>query len=610
MQQLEKFAALGLSQSTLDALEKKGFKEPTAIQAACIPLLLKEQCDVVGQAQTGTGKTAAFGLPILEIVDVRKKYVQAIILSPTRELAVQVAAEIESMRGDEGLQIVPVYGGASMDLQMRRLKRGAQVVVGTPGRILDHIRRKTLDLSHVQFAVLDEADEMLNMGFIEDIETILSEIPDEKRMLLFSATMPKPILSLAKRFMKDYSLVQIEREEETTSLTDQHYYQVKESEKIDLLCRLIDIAPDFYGLVFCRTKMQSDEVSRMLIDRGYNAEAIHGDLAQKQRELILHKLREKRISILVATDVAARGIDVQDLTHVINYTIPQNPETYVHRIGRTGRAGKTGSAITFVTPSEMRRFTYIKRSVGFEINRENIPDAQTIIAIKRERILDSITSALDEKHQKSYEDMASDLLELRDPLQLVATLLEKHYGNQLQVSEYKKIGEIKEERPRDRDDSYSRDRGNDRYARRDNWDRRDSRGTDTRLFIARGFNHGMTKRVLVDFIKEHTRVSDSELNDVQVMQDFSFVTANNDAAKLILSTFSDLESDGKPVITKARPDNPNGKHLAKHSSRGGGGGRNEGSRPPRYTDSAFREEEPRRKYKNDSRGKRPNKPRR
>ena len=295
MQQLEKFAALGLSQSTLDALERKGFKEPTAIQAACIPLLLKEQCDVVGQAQTGTGKTAAFGLPILEIVDVRKKHVQAIILSPTRELAVQVAAEIESLRGDEGLSIIPVYGGASMDLQMRRLKRGAQVVVGTPGRILDHIRRKTLDLSHVQFAVLDEADEMLNMGFIEDIETILKEIPDEKRMLLFSATMPKPILSLAKRFMKDYSLVQIEREEDTTRLTDQHYYQVKESEKIELLCRLIDIAPDFYGLVFCRTKMQSDEVSRMLIDRGYNSEAIHGDLAQKQRELILHKLREKRI---------------------------------------------------------------------------------------------------------------------------------------------------------------------------------------------------------------------------------------------------------------------------------------------------------------------------
>ncbi len=572
MQQLEKFAALGLSQSTLDALERKGFKEPTAIQAACIPLLLKEQCDVVGQAQTGTGKTAAFGLPILEIVDARKKHVQAIILSPTRELAVQVAAEIESMRSDEALNVIPVYGGASMDLQIRRLKRGAQVVVGTPGRILDHIRRKTLDLSHVQFAVLDEADEMLNMGFIEDIETILKEIPDDKRMLLFSATMPKPILSLAKRFMKDYSLVQIEREHDTTKLTDQHYYQVKESDKIELLCRLIDIAPDFYGLVFCRTKMQSDEVSRMLIDRGYNSEAIHGDLAQKQREIILHKLREKRISILVATDVAARGIDVQDLSHVINYTIPQNPETYVHRIGRTGRAGKTGSAITFVTPSEMRRFTYIKRTVGFDITKENVPDANTIVAIKRERILDSITTLLDDTHQKVYGEIAKDLLELKDAEKIVATLLEKHYGNQLSVKEYRKIGELREQerdnRRGDYDKSSKRDRDNDRYARKDNWDRRRSHQDDTRLFIARGFNHGMTKRVLVDFIKEHTRVNDSELNDVQVMQDFSFVTANNDAAKIILSTFSDMQSDGKPVITRAKPDNPNGKHLAKRGSRG------------------------------------------
>jgi len=561
MQQLEKFAALGLTQSTLDALEKKGFKEPTEIQAACIPLLLKEQCDVVGQAQTGTGKTAAFGLPILEVVDTTSKYVQALILSPTRELAVQVAAEIESMKGDKNLNILPVYGGSSMDLQMRRLRKGVNVVVGTPGRVLDHIRRKTLDLSHLQFAVLDEADEMLNMGFIEDIESILSQSPEEKRMLLFSATMPKPILSLAKRFMRDYSLVKIESKDQTADLTDQHYYQVREKDKIELLCRLIDIAPDFYGLVFCRTKMQSDEVSRMLIDRGYNSEAIHGDLAQKQREIILHKFRERRVSILVATDVAARGIDVQDLTHVINYTIPQNPETYVHRIGRTGRAGKSGSAITFVTPSETRRFTYIKRAVGSEIEKEIVPDATAIVAIKRERILDSIIAGLDSKHQKEYAEMAQDLLEIKDPETIVTTLLEKHYGSQLQVSEYRRINTV-EERPQHQ--SNSRYRDDDRYAKKDNWSRRrGDNDKETRLFIARGFNHGMTKRVLVDFIKEHTRVSDAQLNDVKIMQDFSFVTADSDAAKIILSTFSDLKNDGKPVITRAKPDNPNGRHLAK-----------------------------------------------
>jgi ATP-dependent RNA helicase DeaD len=601
MQQLENFAALGLTQSTLDALEKKGFKEPTAIQAACIPLLLKEQCDVVGQAQTGTGKTAAFGLPILEVVDVKSNFVQALILSPTRELAVQVAAEIESMRGDRDLHILPVYGGSSMDLQMRRLRKGVNVVVGTPGRVLDHIRRGTLDLSHIQFAVLDEADEMLNMGFIEDIESILSKSPEDKRMLLFSATMPKPILSLAKRFMRDYKLVQIEKEERTNSLTDQHYYQVREGDKIELLCRLIDMAPDFYGLVFCRTKMQSDEVSRLLIDRGYNAEAIHGDLAQKQREVILQKFREKRISILVATDVAARGIDVQDLTHVFNYTIPQNPETYVHRIGRTGRAGKTGCAITFVTPSENRRFTYIKRAVGSEITKEMVPDASTIVAIKRERILDSIIASLEVKHQKEYIDMAQDLLEIKDPQTIVAALLEKHYGSQLQVSEYRRINTVEDRPQRQRDSRYNDN--NDRYASKDNWSRRSRGGSgsdsDTRLFIARGFNHGMTKRVLVDFIKEHTRVSDAQLNDVKIMQDFSFVTAESDAAKIILSTFSDMKNDGKPVITRAKPDNPNGRYLSKRK----GGDSSDSYRP---SNRSFGDDDRKRSRKTDfKRGKRP-----
>ena len=361
MQELEQFSALGLSDRTIAALIEKGFEKPTQIQSECIPLLLKEQVDVVGQAQTGTGKTAAFGLPILEIVDPDVRQVQALILSPTRELAVQVAEEIDSLKGDRHLEIIPVYGGASMDLQIRKLRRGVHVVAGTPGRILDHLRRGTLDLTMLKFVVLDEADEILNMGFIEDVEAILEQTPAEKRMLLFSATMPKPILTLAERFMKDYRLVQIKQDTLTSTLTEQIYYEVREGDKLEALSRVIDMAPDFFGLVFCRTKMQSDEVGRQLIDRGYAAEVIHGDLAQKQRELILHKMREHRISILVATDVAARGIDIQDLTHVINYTIPQNPEAYIHRVGRTGRAGKIGIAMTFVTPSEARRFTYLRR---------------------------------------------------------------------------------------------------------------------------------------------------------------------------------------------------------------------------------------------------------
>jgi ATP-dependent RNA helicase DeaD len=565
MQQLEKFSALGLSDRTIDALIAKGFEEPTAIQAGCIPLLLKEKVDVVGRAQTGTGKTAAFGLPILEIVNPEVLAVQALILSPTRELAVQVGAEIESLRGDRDLHILPVYGGSSMDLQIRRLKRGVQVVAGTPGRVLDHIRRGTLDLRALKFVVLDEADEILNMGFIEDVEAILEQTPEEKRMLLFSATMPKPILKLAERFMHDYQLVETSQESGTPTLTDQHYYEVRESDKIELLSRIIDIAPDFYGLVFCRTKMQSDDVGRMLIDRGYNAEVIHGDLAQKQRELILHKLREKRISILVATDVAARGIDVQDLSHVVNYTIPQNPETYIHRIGRTGRAGKVGSAITFVTPSESRRFTYIRRMVHAEVVKERIPDIETVIAIKRERIIHAIAENIGAVGYDEYLPMAQDLLDIHEPESVVAALLARHYGNQLNEQAYTRIKQVENRSQREMEIRGTQNRKDDRYGKRDNWDRRRDDVDDVdaiRLFIAKGRSAGMTKRLLVDYIKEHAQVTDRELDGVQVMENFSFVTAPADAARHILRSFDHLENDGKPIVTKARPDNPNGKHLA------------------------------------------------
>ncbi|MGE0074715.1 MAG: DEAD/DEAH box helicase [Sphaerochaetaceae bacterium] len=619
MQQLEKFSALGLTDRTIDALIAKGFEEPTAIQAACIPLLLKEQVDVVGRAQTGTGKTAAFGLPILEIVEPEVQSVQALILSPTRELAVQVGAEIESLQGDRHLQILPVYGGSSMDLQIRRLRRGVHVVAGTPGRVLDHIRRGTLDLSALKFVVLDEADEILNMGFIEDVESILEQTPAEKRMLLFSATMPKPILKLAERFMHDYRLVEATQDGGTPTLTDQHFYEVREGDKIELLCRLIDIAPDFYGLVFCRTKMQSDEVCRMLIDRAYNAEAIHGDLAQKQRELILHKFREKRITILVATDVAARGIDVQDLTHVINYTIPQNPETYIHRIGRTGRAGKLGTAITFVTPSESRRFTYIRRAVKSEVVQERIPDIETVVAIKRERIINGIADSITADTYDDYSAMAQDLIEIHEPKAIVAALLERHYGSQLNERAYKHITQA-EDRGRNRREQGAPRERDDRYARRDDWDRRrddynDGRrpgaSDEVRLFIAKGRSSGMTKRLLVDYIKEHAQVTDREIDGVQVMEDFSFVTAPVEAAQLILQSFSFMENDGKPIVTKARPDNPNGKHLAgRHrSDRNDRYDRPSDGRRESYRDSASpRPARDDRGYSRDDRHERPERP--
>lgn len=568
MPDLSHFAELGLSAQTIAALEKKGFEEPTQIQKECIPLLLKEQMDVVGQAQTGTGKTAAFGLPILEIVDPDDRAVQALILAPTRELAVQVAEEINSLKGDRQIEVAAVYGGASMELQLRKLRKGVQVVVGTPGRVLDHLKRGTLRLENLKFAVLDEADEMLDMGFIEDIEAILSQTPSEKRMLCFSATMPDPILRLAEQFMKNYRLVRVKQDTMTSVLTDQIYFEVREADKLEALCRIIDMEENFYGLIFCRTKVQCDEIGRRLVDRGYDAEALHGDLSQKQRELILHKMKDHLTSIVVATDVAARGIDIQDLTHVINYSIPQDPEAYIHRVGRTGRAGKMGTAITFITPQEFRKFSFIKRVAKTDIRKESIPDANQIIQVKRARIFDKINSILtsdgdEASTSDAFRAMAQELLEDRDPLEVVAALLNDTYKDDLDVSQYRPIGSQRRDRERDRktrDDGPGVDRS----------DRRRDSGLDdhgyTRLFIAKGHKDGLDKRMLVDYITQQTGAESRDLQGVEVMEEFSFVTAPFQVAEKILREFSETSSEGKPIVTKARPDNPNGKNLSSRTA--------------------------------------------
>ncbi len=562
MSDLSHFAELGLSEQTIAALEKKGFEEPTQIQKECIPLLLKEQVDVVGQAQTGTGKTAAFGLPILEIVDPDDKAVQALILAPTRELAVQVAEEINSLKGDRHIEIAAVYGGASMELQLRKLKKGVQVVVGTPGRILDHLDRGTLNLENLKFAVLDEADEMLDMGFIEDIETILAKTPQEKRMLCFSATMPDPILRLAEQFMRNYQLVRVKQDTMTSVLTDQIYFEVRESDKLEALCRIIDMEEHFYGLIFCRTKVQCDEIGRRLVERGYDAEALHGDLSQKQREMILHKMKEHLISIVVATDVAARGIDIQDLTHVINYSIPQDPEAYIHRVGRTGRAGKMGTAITFITPQEFRKFTFIKRVAKTDIRKESIPEASEIIEVKRARIFNKVNLVLSSNDNAAFLPMAEELLEGRQPVEVVAALLNDTYKDDLDVTQYRPIGPQRRDRDRDRDRRESFD---DRREGRRGASDLDEHGY-TRLFIAKGRQDGLNKRMLLDYIIQQTGAEDHDLQGVEVLDEFSFVTAPFQVAEMILRKFTETSPEGKPIVTKAKPDNPNGKNLSGRTS--------------------------------------------
>lgn len=543
------FRSLGLTEKTLPAIEKKGFEEPTEIQTLCIPLLLGEGTEVIGQAETGTGKTAAFALPILETVDEERKEVQALILTPTRELCLQSAEEINSLKSGDGIECIPVYGGAGMENQIRKLRKGVQIVVGTPGRILDHIRRGTLVLSALTFMVLDEADEMLDMGFIEDIEEILRNVPSKRRMLMFSATIPPRIQTLASSYMKNAVIVRTQKRETTTRNADQIYYEVREADKAEALTRIIDRSSDFYGVIFCRTKNQCDEVGHMLERRGYEAAALHGDLSQREREIILRKMREKTIRILVATDVAARGLDIQDLSHVINYSLPRDPEIYIHRVGRTGRAGKEGTAITFITPGEARRFSYIKKASKAEIRREEIPSPREVVENRKEKMKAELEEALSETAGDDYRDVALKLLEGRESVDVLSSLLLHFYHGSLDVSQYRDIAGKKPKKEKERKAGEKKDR--ERPYDRIKTPSMDEGGI-TRLFIARGSSDGLTKKALVDIIYEETGVRDRDLMDITVMDDYSFVNAPYDTAEHILDVFRDIREDGRTIITKAK----------------------------------------------------------
>ena len=526
MNELEKFEKLGISDDILQALRKKGFEEPTPIQEKIIPLLLKERRDLVGQAQTGTGKTAAFGIPILETIEENTRIVQAIILTPTRELAIQVSEEINSLKGSRKIQVIPIYGGQSMDLQLKRLKRGVEVVVGTPGRVLDHVKRRTLKLAEVSYVVLDEADEMLNMGFIEDVEEILSSTNEQRTTLLFSATMPREIVAVARKYMKGYELIKTETEQLTVDLTDQIYFEVPGRDKFEALSRIIDIEKDFYGLVFCRTKIDVDKVANHLKDRGYDTDALHGDVSQPRREKILNSFRDKKINILIATDVAARGIDIENLTHVINYSIPQDPESYVHRIGRTGRAGKSGTAITFITPEEYRKLMHIKKAAKTDIRRERLPKIDDIIEAKKYRIKTKISDIYEKDAQKEFVKLAQELLVECTPEKLVASLLQNSFSDDLNPQKYNEVRDV-----------YPKIQGK------------------TRLFIAKGKKDDMNKRKLVTFIKDKAKVEDRSIDDVQVFDKFSFITVPFKEAEHIIECFRKDNNGRRPVVEMANKAN-------------------------------------------------------
>jgi ATP-dependent RNA helicase DeaD len=575
------FKDLGLGDAALAAIERKGFEEPTPIQALTIPRLLADGPDLVARARTGTGKTAAFGLPLVERLSKPANGVRALVLVPTRELAIQVSTEILSLRSGTLPRVAPVYGGASIGEQFRRLAMGVDIVVGTPGRVLDHLERGSLDLSRLEVLVLDEADEMLDMGFIEDIETVLSRCPEQRRVVLFSATMPSGILSVAKRHLGAYELVEDSSEAVATELADQVWLEVREGDKLEALCRVIDAEEDFYGIVFTATRVEADRLAKALEERGYGAEALHGEITQEGRERIVARFRDKRITILVATDVAARGIDIEKLTHVVNWSLPHDPESYVHRVGRTGRAGNAGTAITLVTPDEYRKLFRFKHAAGSGLRKGKVPAIADVIGAKRDRIESRIlsraasslkpkqaveeateeapetasealpeavpeaapaTAASAAKARKAAKDkaaaekaaadaaeaielwggLADKLLARLTPRDAVAAALFEAFGDELDPARYREIQEASV----------------------------DAAAT-ARLFIGAGRRDGANPRSLASLLKRLSGLPDRLLGGIEVYENFSFITVPFEAAERIIAEAR--KGGGLPAVRLATP---------------------------------------------------------
>ena len=424
------FEELELNPGIIRAVTEMGFEQASPIQAQSIPVALEGK-DMIGQAQTGTGKTAAFGIPLLQGIDPHNKKLQAVVLCPTRELAIQCANEMRKFaKFLHGIKVLPIYGGQDIAKQIRSIKSGTQVVIGTPGRVIDHIRRKTMKMDNVKTIVLDEADEMLNMGFREDIETVLQTLPEEHQTLLFSATMPKPIMDIARTYLKNPEIIKVVKKELTVPKIEQYYYEVNPRKKSEVLSRLLDMYDPELSLVFCNTKRKVDELVEDLKGRGYFAAGLHGDLKQSQRDRVMNGFRNGRTDILVATDVAARGIDVDDVEAVFNYDVPQDDEYYVHRIGRTGRAGREGRAFTFVVGREIYKLKDIMRYCKTKIKRQPIPSVNDITEIKADKILERAAEIIDSENLGKMIDTIEEHLDERDysSLEMAAALLMMHMG--------------------------------------------------------------------------------------------------------------------------------------------------------------------------------------
>ena len=540
-----KFEDLNLDAKILRAVTDMGFEAASPIQGQSIPLEL-EGLDIIGQAQTGTGKTAAFGIPLLQKVDPKSKKLQAIILCPTRELAIQVSEEIRRLaKYMHGVKVLPIYGGQEIGRQIRSLKDGIQVIIGTPGRVMDHMRRKTLKLEHVHTVVLDEADEMLNMGFLEDMETILSELPEERQTVMFSATMPPAIAEIAKKFQKDPEIVKVVKKELTVPKVTQYYYEVKPKTKVEVMCRLLDMYDPKLSIVFCNTKRQVDDLVQELQGRGYFAEGLHGDLKQMQRDRVMNSFRNGRTDILIATDVAARGIDVDDVEAVFNYDIPQDDEYYVHRIGRTGRAGREGKAFSLVVGREVYKLREIQRYCKTKIIPQPIPSLNDVTSIKVEKIMDSVEEII----RDSDLDKIINIVEKRvleedyTTLDLAAALLKMSMGD-----DYEDISvERTPLRSLDELEDYergARSRNNGRGARSG---RRGGSENVARLFINIGKNQGIKPGDILGAIAGESGMPGRMVGSIDMFDKYTFVEVPREQADVVLQAMKDVKIKGKNV---------------------------------------------------------------
>ena len=546
-----RFEELNLDAKILRAVTDMGFETASPIQAKAIPLELEGK-DIIGQAQTGTGKTAAFGIPLLEKIDPKNKKLQAVVLCPTRELAIQVAEEIRNLaKYMHGIKVLPIYGGQEIVKQIRSLKDGVQVIIGTPGRVMDHMRRKTIKFGQVHTVVLDEADEMLNMGFLEDMETILSELPEERQTVMFSATMPQAIAEIAKKFQKDPEIVKVVKKDLTVPKVTQYYYDVKPKNKLEVMCRLLDMYAPKLSVVFCNTKKQVDELVLALQGRGYFAEGLHGDLKQVQRDRVMNGFRKGRTDILVATDVAARGIDVDDVEAVFNHDIPQDEEYYVHRIGRTGRAGREGKAFSLVVGKEVYKLRDIQRYCKTKIVPQPIPSIDDVTEIKADKILCQAEEIL----QDNDMDRLIDIIERKvleedyTTLDLAAGLLRIIMGedNEDIIEDSRPLRSL-DDLGDWRDRNYGRGRGS-RSGGRGNR----SGGDDmARLFINIGKNQNVKPGDILGAIAGESGMPGKMVGSIDMYDKYTFVEVPREQADIVLQAMKDARIKGKNIhIEKA-----------------------------------------------------------